>query len=167
MDEYESSFFRLASDVPELAIWIELQEQEATRQAFKVAASQIDSSIDTALRRSEEIHTALEGLHLLLLTVTSGLAPRAARWRTSLELANAHWLESSLLDIQNEHDIGVITPPPRDGYINPDYRIVESGPDAQPSVEHWWELHPRRKGLQDFLASYFTSPISLGAPLLI
>ena len=167
VQEYKSQFLKLANDVPELAVWLNLQEHLATRQAFKEYTVKSDNAIEAAITASEEMNTTLDGMYLLLKTVTKGMPAPSARWRRSLAAANAHELERPLLDVKSEHVAGVVAPSPEGGYINPDFRVAEASRNTLASVEQWWEGRPRQSNLQNFLASYVTSTSASNNPLLI
>jgi hypothetical protein len=162
IQEYRAGLLSLAIDVPELAIWINLQEHAVTR----AAVGDFDTAIIEMIRVSQDVRTALKGTNAILQTVTSGLQTNVTRWRRSLIDANTYELRRPLLDMQHEV-VKVVAPILLEGYINPNFRVVEATREARPSAERWWNNYPSRDDLQQFLASYLTSSVAVRAPLLV
>lgn len=146
VDVYELSHHRLAVEVPEFALWVQRQDDQATRAEL------------------QRMGYGLRGLENLLRQMTSGQRPDQRR----AELAAAYRAEL------NQPILGAGNAPaelriPTLGeiYVDPMFKAKVAGTADRPADEAWWRSIADRDNLSQFLAGYLTSPDAAEAPLLI
>jgi hypothetical protein len=110
---YDEAHRRLATDVPEFAVWVQRAEAQAVTRG-------------------------LEELEATLLRVTSGRDPD--RQRAALAAAYRADLDRPVFG-SDTGDLAV--PRLGEAYVDPLFRAQEAGPDARPADEDWWTADPR------------------------
>lgn len=143
---YKELFAQLATDFPEIALWANMVDHQATR--VKIA----------------ELRTGLAGIERILTDFTAGRAPDARR--QALAVAYQGALSRPILPASEVPD-GLCLPPLGEAYVNPDFRAAECVGADHLAEESWWQEQPVRDDLSGFLAGYLTAPLALEAPLLV
>ncbi|MEU4236637.1 hypothetical protein [Actinoplanes sp. NPDC026619] len=143
MADYQSGFRRMADDVPEFGLWVNLLDHQATR------------------RRVEELKVGVEALR-------ESLAPwrPAVEKRTALSRAYTAALFDPVLDAESG-DAGPSIPDIASSYINPSFRVAAVSPPDPIASEEWWAEVPAHDDLMRYLVGHLTSVQATAAPLLL
>ncbi|MCY1137040.1 hypothetical protein OWR29_03455 [Actinoplanes sp. Pm04-4] len=136
----------LAADFPEVAIWIDLMEHEATRTAVR--------GLEPSLARMERRLNALASGRLPAERV-GGIA-RVNRAALGRPIADSG-------DVPPDLSVPTLA----EGFLTPRFRVTDFAPDGGPSNEHGWEQIPVRDDLEDFLFRYLTSVEATGTLMLV
>ncbi|EWM12083.1 ATPase [Kutzneria sp. 744] len=142
---YEELFRQLAIDCPEVALWINLVDHQATRHQLRAVSTGL-AEIETMLVELTRHEPAL-GPHAL-----------ARHYRDVLDrpiLAAA--------DVPS----GLSIPSLAAAYVNPRFRVALVRESDTISDENWWTATAVRDDLPGFLLGHFTSPRATRAPLLV
>ncbi|MGW6271731.1 NACHT domain-containing protein [Streptomyces sp. NPDC055060] len=143
---YEVLYRQLAADFPEVAVWVNVVDHQATRNEVR--------RLEGTLRQLEEaVSRAADGRIAAERYVALNRASRAAMYAPLL----------SLEDLPE----GLTVPALGTGYISPDFKVAAFGAADRLSEEHWWDERPVHRDLEGFLAGLFTSPQAVEAPLLL
>ncbi|MEV6303539.1 AAA family ATPase [Actinoplanes sp. NPDC051861] len=145
---YQERYVRLAADVPEFAIWSQLDEHAATR---------------AEVRGQSETLTELAGLlhGLVDMPTPAGDAVRA------LERHHVQGLQKLLWRSDTPAPDGLRFPTVEAGFISPRFRLAVHDKDARLGDESWWHGREVRDGLDAFMAAYLADPESAHQPLII
>jgi hypothetical protein len=143
---YEQSFRRLALECPEIALWANQVDHQATR------------------KRLDIVGMSLAGIEARLPDLVRERKPRGVR--ESLARTYRAALNRPALD-SNEAPAEVRIPSLADSYVDPDFRVAEVGPSDNAADESWWNQVSVRSDLTEFLVGYLTSPAATTAPLLV
>jgi hypothetical protein len=143
---YEGLVRRLAAECPEVALWLNLMEHQATRS------------------RLASVHWSLTELERLLAGLVAGNAPAAGR----AILARVHQaaLREPILASGLVPE-GLQVPSLEEGYVDPCFRAADAGAGEPISEQRWWDCQDVRDDLPGFLAGHLTSPRAMTAPLLV
>ncbi|WP_203786229.1 NACHT domain-containing protein [Paractinoplanes rishiriensis] len=156
---YEENYFRLASDVPEFLVWAMLGGQRATDRAIKAAGRDILGALHSQA-------VALNRIETVLSLVSRPYRPHHDL--DALRKANRAILSQPLIKIgEMEGAATVSIPSIADGYITPRFRFAVVDNRSQPSSEEWWQDHPVRSDLDEFLIAYLASARSAEQPLVV
>lgn len=181
IDRYWEHFLHLAVEVPEYLVWTLLNEHAATRIAVGALADELSSS-DKEIRsllagleeRLQANNAALGDLPALLAKLTKPSASSLEEILSRVdECHRLHRLvlDKPLLTPRLNGDLELIKfPPIREGYINPNFRMIEterSDEGRRLAQEESWRGQPLRSGLGGFLAGYFRSAQATRLPLLV
>ncbi len=157
--QYEENYFRLASEAPEFLVWAMLGGQRAASLAIKAARRELLEALrsqDDALRRVETV--------LSLVSHSTG----AERDHAALTKAHRGILDQPLIRVGEMDGLtGVSIPSVEEGYVVPHFRFATVDRDSRPSSEEWWETHPVRSDLDEFLTGYLASARSTERPLIV
>ncbi|MFC7546210.1 NACHT domain-containing protein [Plantactinospora sp. GCM10030261] len=146
VDRHRELLTRLATDFPEVAFWIGLDEHAATRAELR------------------ELTTGLAELRRTLDEISTGAAPDDRR--AALHRAYAAELDRPIVpsgDVPAELRLPTLGA----AYVPPLCRVAELAPGSRAGDESWWAQRPVRVDLPDFLTGYLTSPGAVRAPLLV
>jgi hypothetical protein len=139
---YRERYVQLAADVPELAIWSQLDEHAATRT---------------------EIRQTLASLTEMLARIVDAPSPATvAEQRLAGHAAEA--LRQPIWQAETE-DISF--PTVEQGFVSPRFRLAEAHKDSRLADDGWWEEQGERDDLTGFLTGYLTDPASTERPLVI
>ncbi len=143
---YEELFRRLATDFPEVALWANLVDHQATRAEIR------------------QVSIGLAGVEKVLADISVGRVPDERR----LAVARAYQaaLHRPILS-SGEVPEGLRIPLLAKAYVNPEFRTAQVQMTDRLAEEHWWEYHPVRDDLEGFLIGYLTAPQAVEAPLLV
>ncbi|MFG1952593.1 NACHT domain-containing protein [Micromonospora sp. NPDC048830] len=145
-DRHRDLLTRLAVDFPEVALWLDLHEHEATRADIRC------------------LSVGLAELHRTLSEISTGRAPDDRR--AALAAAYAAELGRPII-ASGDVPAGLTVPALGEAYVPPLCRIAELDPAARPSDEGWWDGQPVRDDLWQSLVVHLTSPGATRAPLLV
>jgi hypothetical protein len=143
---YEELFRRLATDFPEVALWANLVDHQATRAEIR------------------QVNIGLAGVETVLAAISAGRVPDERR----LALARAY--QAALhRPILSSGDVpeGLRIPLLAEAYVNPEFRTAQVQTTERLAEEHWWDEHPVRDDLEGFLLGYLTAPQATEAPLVV
>ncbi|MGH3898235.1 MAG: NACHT domain-containing protein [Pseudonocardiaceae bacterium] len=142
---YEELFRRLATDYPEVALWANLVDHQATRAEIR------------------QVSIGLAGVEKVLTGISAGRVPDERR----LTLARAYQaaLHRPILSSGDVPD-GLRIPLLAEAYVNPEFRTAQVQITERLAEEQWWNEHPVRDDLEGFLFGYLTAPQATEAPLL-
>jgi hypothetical protein len=143
---YRERYVRLSADVPEFAIWSQLDEHATTR-------AEVRRQTDTLTRLAD----------LLAATVTTTTPAAAAEER--LARHSAEVLRRRLW--RGEDADGVVFPTVEKGFVSPHFRMTVAGKESRLADEDWWQTQPPHVDLARFLAAYFADPAAAQQPLVI
>ncbi|MGH3772201.1 MAG: NACHT domain-containing protein [Pseudonocardiaceae bacterium] len=143
---YEELFRRLATDFPEVALWANLVDHQATRAEIR------------------RVGIGLAGVQEVLAAISAGRVPDERR----LALARAYQaaLHRPVLasgEVPEELRIPLLA----EAYVNPDFRAAQVQATERLAEERWWNEHPVRDDLEGFLLGHLTAPHATEAPLLV
>ncbi|MGH3925752.1 MAG: NACHT domain-containing protein, partial [Pseudonocardiaceae bacterium] len=143
---YEELFRRLATDFPEIALWANLVDHQATRAEIR------------------QVSIGLAGVEKVLAAISSGRAPDERR----LALARAY--QSALhrpILASGEVPAELRIPLLAEAYVNPGFRTAQVQKIEWLAEEQWWNEQPIRDDLEGFLLGHLTAPHATEAPLLV
>jgi hypothetical protein len=146
VDRHRDLLTRLAVDFPEAALWLDLDEHEATREEVR------------------RLSVGLADLHRALAEISTGGAPDERR--AGLAAAYAAELRRPVI-ASGDVPAGLTVPTLGAAYVPPLCRIAELGPTARPADETWWDGQAVRDDLWQSLVVHLTSPGAARAPLLV
>ncbi|MEV6957278.1 ATP-binding protein [Streptomyces sp. NPDC051183] len=136
---YEEMFRQLAVDFPDVGIWADRVDHQATR---------------VAVRRLEETVTRL----------VAGDLP--ADRLTPLRRAGILPLDAPVLGAQDITE-GMTIPTLREAYVSADFRVGGFGAADRLTSEWWWQEQEVRHGLDTFLEGFLTAPKAVEVPILL
>ncbi|MFD3577137.1 NACHT domain-containing protein [Streptomyces sp. NPDC058644] len=143
---YEIMYRRLAAEFPEVAVWVNITDHQATRHEVR--------RIEGTLRHLEEaVARAADGRVAAERYVALNRASRAA-------------MNAPLLSLEDLPE-GLVVPTLGAGYISPDFKVAAFGAADRLSEESWWEERPVHQDLEGYLAGLFTAPQAVETPLLL
>ncbi|HEX6525730.1 MAG TPA: hypothetical protein VF070_37810 [Streptosporangiaceae bacterium] len=154
---YEENYRRLATEVPEFAVWTNLTDHQATRAAVRRYGDELRDRIAA-------VSTGLQGMPDILAWVSGHAA--ADQTRADLALRYRAAIGSSVLSGADAPE-GVSLPSLQNLYINPNCRVAFIGKDALPANDHWWESERPVCDVQWALSGLLTCPQAVEAPLVI
>jgi hypothetical protein len=136
---YEDLHRRLATEIPEFALWTADLRQRGIGTAL--------SRIEAVLERFAADHTATD--------VTRALT---SAWRSALGRP-----------ILSEGDApgDLVIPTLDEGYVDPDYRVRPIDAAGSPADESWWAEAPPRCDLAEFIVSQLTTPAAAQSLVLV
>jgi hypothetical protein len=143
---YEGMFRELAARFPEVALWANQRDHQATRAEVRQLAG------------------GLEGLEILLASIAEGRVPDERR--LSLSRAYRAVLERPIITAGPVPE-RLHLPPLGKLYVNPDFRAAEVGQSEPFAEESWWHQWTVRDDLEQFLLGHLTAPQAVRAPLLV
>ena len=143
---YEELFRNLATQFPEVAFWANLVDHQATRAEVRQLAG------------------GLGGLERMLASIAEGRAPDERR--LSLSRSYRAVLKRPIITAGPIPE-WLHLPPLGEIYVNPDFRAAEVGQSEPFAEEPWWQDHPVRDDLEQFLVGYLTAPQAVRTPLLV
>jgi hypothetical protein len=146
LELYRGRYVRLAADVPEFAIWAQLDEHAATRAAVR-------EQTETLTRLADLLATAAQG------GVPAVEAERRLARHARLVLDRPLWLAGAAE--------GLSFPTVDQGFVSPRFRIAMADWRAPLGDESWWAAMPARDDLADFLAACIGDPAFTARPLVI
>jgi hypothetical protein len=154
---YQDNYRQLAAEVPEFAVWANVTDHQATRDAVK--------------RVGGELRDRLDGLSLGLAGISEILAqaPDQAsvnRIRTDLDRRYQAAIKSSILSGADAPD-GVALPTLEAAYVNPVCRVAEIDEHALPAHEQWWDDTEIVSDIQQVLAGLLVAPRAVDVPLVV
>jgi NACHT conflict system protein len=143
---YEELFRRLGTDFPEVALWANLVDHQATRAEIRRA------------------NMGLAGVEKILVDISVGRVPDERR----LAVARAYQaaLHRPILS-SGEIPEGLRMPTLGEAYVNPEFRTAQAQMTNRLAEEHWWDEQPVRDDLEGFLIGHLTAPQATEAPLLV
>ncbi len=143
---YEELFQRLATDFPEVALWANLVDHQATRAEI------------------QRVNIGLAGMEKVLAAIGAGRLPDERR----LAVARAYQaaLHRPILS-SGEIPEGLRMPTLGEAYVNPEFRTAQVQMADRLAEEHWWDEQPVRDDLEGFLIGHLTAPQATEAPLLV
>ncbi|MFC8127393.1 NACHT domain-containing protein [Streptomyces sp. NPDC057302] len=143
---YEIMYRRLAAECPEVAVWVNVIDHQATRYEVR--------RLEGTLRQLEEaVARAADGRV-------------AAERYMSLNRASRAAMDAPLLSLEDLPE-GLTVPTLGEGYVSPDFKVAAFGAADRLSEEHWWEERHVHHDLEGFLADLFTAPQAVESPLLL
>ncbi|GAB2621773.1 hypothetical protein Aab01nite_77310 [Paractinoplanes abujensis] len=145
LEIYRERYTRLAADVPEFAIWSQLDEHAATR-------AEIRDQNQTLADLSETLRRVVD-------------APTPAT-EAEQRLAN-HAAEVLRRPIWQAESRDITFPTVEQGFVSPRFRLAVVDDKSQPADEQWWESQEEHEDLAGFLTGYLTDPASTERPLVI
>jgi hypothetical protein len=143
---YEELFRRLGTDFPEVALWANLVDHQATRAEIR------------------QVNIGLAGMEKILADISVGRVPDERR----LAVARAYQaaLHRPILS-SGEIPEGLRMPTLGEAYVNPEFRTAQAQMADRLAEEHWWNEQPVRDDLEGFLIGHLTAPQATEAPLLV
>ncbi|OHX06417.1 NACHT domain-containing NTPase [Micromonospora sp. WMMB235] len=145
-DRHRDLLTRLAADFPEVSLWLDLHEHEATRAEVR------------------RLSLGLADLRQSLAELSIGRAPDPRR--AALAAAYAAELRRPVIS-SGDVPAGLTVPTLGEAYVPPLCRIAELGSLARPGDETWWAGQPVRVDLWQSLVVHLTGPGGTRAPLLV
>ncbi|WP_284747661.1 NACHT domain-containing protein [Amycolatopsis sp. RTGN1] len=139
IDRYQESLRRLATDFPEIQVWILYGEHQV--------------NLATLTEREE---------------VPDPLIPGRASDATRQRLASAY-RSSLQQPLARPGDFAgsVLFPTVDEAYVSPLFRTAEATHDARINDESWWAEQPIHEALETFLTNHLTSARAARAPLMV
>src|SRR5690349_19457736 len=160
VERYRSHFLRLASEVPEFAIWAMLGENSATRAAIRG----LHADIAAALNHDRGALARVEAM----LALTATASGDTTNLRAAVGRANQGILTESIIPSDDDRYGPDITfPSIGQTYINPRFRMTRADRRARPADEGWWESHESRGDFDLMFAAYVTVPDAVRVPMLL
>ncbi|MEO3781901.1 hypothetical protein ABGB12_01115 [Actinocorallia sp. B10E7] len=143
---YEELFRALAVEFPEVAFWSNRLDHAATHTGI------------------DELRTGLAGLGRVLEQLAIGQPPDERR--AALARRYLRQLERPVV-AAGEIPEGLTLPSLVSAYVNPSFRVAPVIRADRLDEEGWWERHPVRDDLQEFLLGHLTSPHATASPLIV
>ncbi|MET9387718.1 hypothetical protein ABZY09_43665 [Streptomyces sp. NPDC002928] len=143
---YEIMYRRLAAEFPEVAVWVNLIDHQATRDEVR------------------RLHHALDDLGEAVARAAAGRV--AAERYLALNRASRAAMDAPLLALEDLPE-GLAVPALGDGYISPDFKVAAFGAADRLSDERWWDARPVHHDLEGVLPGLFTAPQAVEAPFLL
>ncbi|MER5753797.1 hypothetical protein [Streptomyces sp. NPDC002088] len=140
---YEIMYRRLAAEFPEVAVWVNLIDHQATRDEVR------------------RLHHALDDLGEAVARAAAGRV--AAERYLALNRASRAAMDAPLLVLEDLPE-GLAVPALGDGYISPDFKVAAFGAADRLSDERWWDARPVHHDLEGVLPGLFTAPQAVEAP---
>ncbi|SHN39174.1 NACHT domain-containing protein [Cryptosporangium aurantiacum] len=140
---YEDRVRQLALDCPEVGLWLNLVDHQATRVVVRQGFDRLEQT---------------------LLALATGRLPDERR--DALTRAYRADLDRAIASTGDIPD-GLRLPSLLAGYVTPRFRAVRAWRDGQIAQESWWDDVPVRNDFEDFLAGFLTTPAATEAPLLV
>ncbi|AGM05930.1 NACHT domain-containing protein [Amycolatopsis keratiniphila] len=163
-EKYEEYVCRLASDVPEFAMWLDLRQHEATRGDLAEKIGILKEKVDTQFGMTSSLLDQLGSL------LSSGLVENKSshRWIEGLRACYSAELTRTILETSDGSEVGLNIPTMREAYIDPLFKLAvdEDGPSML-SSEQWWRDREEQSDILRVMAGYLTSPRSMEVPLLL
>ncbi|MEV0614479.1 hypothetical protein AB0I81_14220 [Nonomuraea sp. NPDC050404] len=144
---YEEHLRRLAADFPEVAFWANRLDHVATH------------------RRLVALQAGMEGLGLALEEIAAGTVPVDAR-REALARRYRSVLDRPIVTTGDLPE-GLTIPSLASAYVTPCFRAAEAVESSGIDQEQWWDGHPVRDDLQEFLIGHLTSIAATRSPLIV
>lgn len=143
---YQEHLRSLATQFPEVELWMSAREFEATRGAVR------------------ELEPSLIRLERSLANLTLGSVPdeQAQSLERAYRAALGHPIAES-----GEVPTNLTVPTLERAYLPPLFRVAEAGPDAAANNEGWWEGIAAEDGIEEFFIRYFTSVQATVLPMLV
>jgi CheY-like chemotaxis protein len=139
---YEELLRRLATDFPEVAFWVNLNDHQATRAELRTGLAELERAVTgfAAGRLPDDRRAGL-----------------ARRYRAELDRG-----------VVQTGDVphGLRIPSLGEAYVDHRFRVASLGPAATPEREDWWRDRPVRGDLDEYLIGHLTSPEAVRRPLL-
>lgn len=164
---YQEDFLKLAADCPVFALWANLNDHQATRDAIREMNDDTASRLSALFNAIEGVGSGLAGIDKLLSEARVGNPAYAA---TTLAVRAANELDwpivkAQLLDAHPQLEF----PKLRDGYINPSGRITDELSHNDLGDDSWWDHLPQSRSLEPILAgllmeAYDAPIVLLGQP---
>ncbi|WP_405090637.1 hypothetical protein OG767_24155 [Micromonospora sp. NBC_01392] len=145
-DRHRDLLTRLAVDFPEVSLWLDLHEHEATRAEVR------------------RLSLGLADLRQALTELSTGRDPDPRR--AALAAAYAAELRRPVIS-SGDVPAGLTVPTLGEAYVPPRCRIAELSPFARPGDETWWAEQPVRDDLWQSLVVHLTGLGGTRAPLLV
>ncbi|XVV11219.1 NACHT domain-containing protein [Actinoplanes sp. CA-131856] len=142
---YCERYVALAADVPEFAIWSQLDEHAATR---------------AEIREQNETLARLEATLARLVD-----APTPAT-EAEQRLAN-HAAQVLREPVWQAESSDITFPAMEQAFITPRFRLARADKDSRLADDEWWSGQGEHEDLAAFLAAYLTDPMSTERPLVI
>ncbi|WP_413755121.1 NACHT domain-containing protein [Streptomyces sp. MMBL 11-3] len=136
---YEEMFRQLAVDFPDVAIWANRVDHQATRAVVRHLEETVTRLVDGKLPAGRLIALRRSGALLLDVPVLGA----------------------------EETAAGMAIPSLREAYVSADFRVVGFGAADRLTSEAWWQQHEVRAGLDTFLQDFLTAPKAVEAPILL
>ncbi|MFF5372301.1 NACHT domain-containing protein [Streptomyces sp. NPDC013187] len=160
---YQEDFLKLAADCPVFALWANLNNHQATREAIRELNSETARRLSSMFSAIEGVAAGLSGVEILLSEARVGSHAYAA---TALAIRAASELEwpivnARLLDAHPQ----VQFPKLREGYINPAGRITDQLSSDDLGDDSWWDGQPLHSTLEPSLAGLLTE--AYDAPIVV
>jgi len=143
---YEANFRSLCAEFPEVALWANLREHQATQQGLT------------------DIRIAFTELNALLSSVAIGSPAPATRQSLARQYAAA--LNEAVLEPGDSPD-NLTIPTVGSSYVAGEFRLLHIQGGESLAGESLWQDAAVRSDLDNFLAGYITSPTAVQKPLLI
>lgn len=156
--KYAESFRRLASEVPELAIWASLRDSAATHSQLHHLHNSVESLKQSAI--IETMH--LNGFLATIVEQIEGMVEPTAK-----ALAG-HYASEVLRPILDQSDgyegVHLNT---LNSFVEPACKVATAGNTVVLSDESWWLDRQIEDSTQGFVASYLTNAEALVRPLIL
>ncbi|WP_052745439.1 NACHT domain-containing protein [Allosalinactinospora lopnorensis] len=140
---FQESYRRLAADVPEFGVWVDLAEHQATRS---------------------DLATGFSGLEDLLVQLSP--AAKAHQHVRELNTLYRRTLRRPLLSTLDTPD-HLTFPTLEEAYIHPRGRVRPAHRDCRPASEDWWHEAAPHEDLQRLLAGLLTQTSCATHPIVI
>lgn len=183
---YREHFIRLAVQIPEFMTWVLLNEGSATRATVRsllvsgktetqAATIEFEKALDRIEKKIDAERAALGDIPSVLAEMVSRAA--TGRRNVTRAIAECHRIHQlvlgkPVLEPRLSGELEMIRfPPSKAGYINPNYRIIETQRSDEGRLlardDTWRENSVVRSGLGGFLAGYLRSEDATERPLLV
>ncbi|MEU5951433.1 hypothetical protein [Streptomyces sp. NPDC047525] len=143
---YEIMYRRLAAEFPEVAVWVNVTDHQATRNEVR------------------RLEGTLRDLEAAIARATDGRI--AAERYVALNRASRAAMDAPLLSLEDLPE-GLTVPTLGEGYVSPDFKVAAFGAADRLSGEHWWDGLHVHHDLEGFLAGLLTAPQAVESPLLL
>jgi ATPase family associated with various cellular activities (AAA) len=160
VEQYRLDFMKLASTIPEFAIWAQLSEYPSTG----VVSAQPNEGVRRALAASEGALSRIEAL----LSLDAPPVKEIRGLGAVLARVNRHILAEPVI-LADDQGFGpdITVPTVTDGYINPRYQVVQAEGAARLSEDEWWRERLHRDDFDLMFTGYVTSPDATRLPMLL
>ena len=167
VQRYLEAFRRLAADVPEFAIWANLQEHHATTGVIREEFKNLGSMAAQFTDLHHETSRRVESLETYLGELLASLGSQYSRYQESLARVYQANVARPILGEDEQYQSQIVAPPISTVYQQPSFKLVEYASTTNIALETWWRKVDLRSDLDAFISGYLLSPRSVELPLLV
>jgi adenylate kinase family enzyme len=168
---FEGQYFSLCSKYHDFYVWANLHEHASTHNRFDRFSKDFQTFAARVATYREHIDLGFSQLSELIASVPAGIEARHAEVVfTELERTYLAAIDEPIIKDPSPTDPNkpsLIYPKKAEIFVPQSFKVLRYAPGQQLEDESAWANTPARKDLGQFLVSYFSSPYSTVAPLII